>query len=123
MGLNYFLIDFDAPLPISMAGAKLLSEIIMKNIHKIATALAIAFSAAAFVTMAPPSAEAGPITPPGTYCLQYDLGGTDCSFTSYPQCEATASGEGAECYGNTARDDKGFHGQGRRGYESPAQGY
>jgi hypothetical protein len=38
--------------------------------------------------------------------MQYDLGGTDCSFTSYAQCEATASGEAAVCYGNTVRDDR-----------------
>jgi hypothetical protein len=31
--------------------------------------------------------------------------GTDCSFTSYSQCLATASGLGAECYGKTFRDD------------------
>jgi hypothetical protein len=38
--------------------------------------------------------------------MQYTLGGTDCSFTSYAECEATASGEAAECYGNTARDER-----------------
>jgi hypothetical protein len=38
--------------------------------------------------------------------MQYTLGGSDCSFTSYAQCEATASGEAAECYGNTVRDDR-----------------
>jgi hypothetical protein len=38
--------------------------------------------------------------------MQYTLGGTDCGFTSYAQCEATASGEAAECYGNTLRDDR-----------------
>ncbi|MGA2291196.1 DUF3551 domain-containing protein [Bradyrhizobium sp.] len=27
-------------------------------------------------------------------------GGSDCSFTSKAQCEATASGQGAECYRN-----------------------
>ena len=35
--------------------------------------------------------------PPGHYCLSYDEGGTDCSFTSYAQCLATASGIDAEC--------------------------
>ena len=34
---------------------------------------------------------------PGTYCLAYNEGGTDCSFTSLAQCHATASGIGAEC--------------------------
>jgi hypothetical protein len=38
--------------------------------------------------------------------MLYTLGGTDCSFTSYAQCEATASGEAAECYGDTVRDDR-----------------
>jgi hypothetical protein len=38
--------------------------------------------------------------------MQYALGGTDCSFTSYAQCEATASGEAAECYGNIVRDNR-----------------
>jgi hypothetical protein len=38
--------------------------------------------------------------------MQYTLGGTDCGFTSYAQCEATASGEAAECYGNTVHDDR-----------------
>ena len=78
----------------------------MKTAHKWATASAVAFSAFAFVALAGSAAEAGPITPPGKYCLQYDLGGTDCSFTSYAQCEATASGEAAVCYGNTVRDDR-----------------
>jgi hypothetical protein len=38
--------------------------------------------------------------------MQYTLGGSDCSFTSYAECAATASGEAAECYGNTVRDDR-----------------
>lgn len=35
------------------------------------------------------------------YCLQYDDGGMDCSFTSRAECEATADGEGAECFAVT----------------------
>lgn len=34
----------------------------------------------------------------GSYCLDYNEGGTDCSFTSLSECNATADGEGAECY-------------------------
>ena len=45
--------------------------------------------------------------------MSYDLGGTDCSFTSYAQCEATASGQAAVCYGNGFHGDEGF--QSRRG--------
>jgi hypothetical protein len=78
----------------------------MKTVHKLATASAVAFSAFAFVALAGSAAQAAPITPPGTYCMLYTLGGTDCSFTSYAQCEATASGEAAECYGDTVRDDR-----------------
>lgn len=50
--------------------------------------------------------KAGPIVPPGHDCLEYAEGGTDCSFTSYAQCEATASGLAAECYASPARDDE-----------------
>jgi hypothetical protein len=46
------------------------------------------------------------ITPQHQYCLSYDSGGSDCSFTSYAQCEATASGQDGECYGNTPADDQ-----------------
>jgi len=34
------------------------------------------------------------------YCIQYSNGGSDCSFTSKAQCEATASGQHAECFRN-----------------------
>jgi hypothetical protein len=95
----------------------------MRTIQKVAIAATIAFSALGFVAMTASTAEAGPIVPPGHYCLSYDYGGTDCSFTSYAQCEATASGEAAECYGKTIRDDENSQIQGHRGYDSRAQGY
>ncbi len=76
-----------------------------------ATASAIAFLATSFAAT-PGLAKAGPITLREYYCLSYNEGGTDCSFTSYAQCEATASGIGAECYGNSFRDDEGFRNQG-----------
>jgi Protein of unknown function (DUF3551) len=67
-------------------------------------------SAVAFFLLAstsqPDCAHAGPIVPKGHYCLAYDTGGSDCSFTSYPQCLAAASGIDAECYGKIARDDE-----------------
>jgi hypothetical protein len=50
-------------------------------------------------------AYAGPIVPKGRYCITYDHGGSDCSFTSYLQCLSMASGIDAECYGKTAQDD------------------
>lgn len=75
-------------------------ERIMKAIQNIMLVSAVAFSAIAFVTGTASSAKAGPIVPAGRSCLLYDEGGTDCSFTSYAQCEATASGLAAECYGS-----------------------
>ena len=92
----------------------------MKTIYKMPIASAVALSALAFVTMTGSTAQAGPIVPPGHYCMLYALGGTDCSFTSYAQCLATASGLAAECYGKTIRDDEddaGFQVRGYRGSE------
>jgi hypothetical protein len=78
----------------------------MKTSYKFAAVSAVAFSALAFAALAGSAAQAGPITPPGRDCMLYTLGDTDCSFTGYAQCEATASDEAADCYGNTVRDDR-----------------
>jgi Protein of unknown function (DUF3551) len=77
----------------------------MKTGYNIAGAALIAASGLAGIAMSSSAAQAGPIVPRGHYCLWYAEGGTDCSFTSYQQCQATTSGIAAECYGNTARDD------------------
>jgi len=86
----------------------------------IALASAVALSALAFAAT-PGAAKAGPIVPPGRCCLSYDEeGGTDCSFTSYAQCLATASGIGAKCYGDTLRDDEASRNRGWTGeYRAP----
>ena len=34
----------------------------------------------------------------GSFCIGYREGGTDCSFTSLAQCQASASGIDAGCY-------------------------
>jgi hypothetical protein len=66
------------------------------------------------------SGKGGAYVPPGRYCLSYDEGGTDCSFTSYAQCLATASGISAECYGDTFRDDEASRNRGWVGeYQAP----
>jgi hypothetical protein len=81
----------------------------MKTIHMIAVAAAIAFSAASFTAtpVTAKAAKAGSGTPPEHYCLSYEAG-TDCNFTSYAQCEATAAGIGGGCVeqrtGDGARD-------------------
>jgi hypothetical protein len=71
----------------------------MTTLHRTIVASAVAFSTLALVALTGPSAQAKTMPPAGTYCLSYGEGGTDCSFTSYAQCEATASGQTAECYG------------------------
>jgi hypothetical protein len=86
----------------------------MKTISMIATASAVALSALAFAA-APETANAGPIVPPGHYCMTYDEGGSDCSFTSYAECLAAASGIDGECYGDTLRDDQASHNRGWAG--------
>ncbi|MBR1125259.1 DUF3551 domain-containing protein [Bradyrhizobium lablabi] len=77
----------------------------MRTIQKLAIASAIAFPALAFAAMTTAAAKAGPVVPSGHYCLLYDEGGTDCSFTSYEQCLATADGLAAECFGKSIYDD------------------
>jgi hypothetical protein len=76
----------------------------MKRAQGIVIVSTIAFSLAC-VVMASSPAYAGPNVPQGHYCLSYDTGGADCSFTSYAQCLAMASGIDAECYGKTIHDD------------------
>jgi hypothetical protein len=46
---------------------------------------------------APADAHAAATTGATQYCLSYNEGGTDCSFVSLAQCNATADGIGAEC--------------------------
>lgn len=104
--LNDFIIDVVASAPDLEVNNFTIVERVMKTIHKLTIASAVVCSAFAFLAMTAPAAQAGPIVAPGQYCLLYDRGGTDCSFTSYAQCEATASGLAAECYGKTIRDDE-----------------
>ena len=87
-------------------GGSALLEKVMKTIGKIVTASAVAFSALAF-TATPGSADSGApaIIPRGHYCVSYTQAGIDCSFTSYAECEAMASGQSAQCYGNTPADE------------------
>jgi uncharacterized protein DUF3551 len=89
----------------------------MTTIHRMITASAFAVSTLALVALASPSAQAQPAVRSGAYCLSYGEGGTDCSFTSYAQCEATASGQNAECYGPPAQSfDSGRRSAGDTGF-------
>jgi hypothetical protein len=71
----------------------------MNRISKSAAAAVIAVSAGTLLVMAEP-ASAAPRRAEVNYCMSYDQGATDCSFTSKAQCEASASGRDAECYRN-----------------------
>jgi hypothetical protein len=71
----------------------------MSKIYKTAAAAAMAVSAATLFVMAEP-ASAASHRAAVNYCMSYDQGATDCSFTSKAQCDASASGREAECYRN-----------------------
>ena len=93
----------------------------MRTVHRNAIITGLAFAIIALADVAGSPASAGPIVPPGHYCMTWDIGGSDCSFTSYAQCQATAAGLDAECYGETLRDEEHSQRQDRRGYNSRAQ--
>lgn len=120
--MNFYIIAFpEAARHVGGTDNLFVGDENMKTISMMTVAAAIAFSAVAFA-VTPGAAKAEPITPPGHYCLSYDEGGTDCSFTSYAQCEATASGIDAECYGPSFRNNEDFRNWTRRTgeYRSPA---
>jgi Protein of unknown function (DUF3551) len=63
----------------------------LSTIYRLAAATAIAVSGVALMAINGP-ASAATRQASVNYCLQYGNGGSDCSFTSKAQCEATASG-------------------------------
>jgi Protein of unknown function (DUF3551) len=79
----------------------------MSKIHRMAAGAAMAVSAVTLLMIAEPASAAphrpavnsAPQQRPAVnYCLSYH--GNDCSFTTMAQCQATASGLGAECFRN-----------------------
>ena len=70
-------------------------------------ASAILFSALTFAAvMGAGATSASAVEPEGAYCLsETEYSSRDCGFTSYAQCEQTASGIGADCSVNVFRDD------------------
>ena len=82
----------------------------MKTILKLAAVSAVVLPALTFIAGTGSAAVAKPASHPGgAYCLSYNRGGDqqgDCSFKTYAQCQASASGLNAECYANVFnRDD------------------
>jgi hypothetical protein len=79
------------------------------------TASAIAFSAFTFVAIMGSGTAMARSYPgvAGSYCLSdVDGGSQQCDFATYAQCEETASGTGADCSANVAREE------GRTAYHS-----
>ena len=108
--MNFSIIAF-AVDNLQVESIQVNGDIDMKIISMMAIASVFALSVVAFGATG--AANAGPIVPPGHDCLEYAKGGTDCSFTSYAQCEATASGLAAECYASAVRDDERWRWQDR----------
>lgn len=77
----------------------------MTRLFKLAVP-AVAFSAFAVVAMSNTTAVAAPAMHPGGYCLTYEQDEMDCSFSTFAQCEATASGIGGDCSVDVSRDDE-----------------
>jgi hypothetical protein len=69
----------------------------MKVAFWIVVSVVALFSLTLIVTEhAEAAASPGPLRK--SYCLVLGEGGTDCSFNSLVQCQATASGRNAQCY-------------------------
>lgn len=69
----------------------------MKTARKIAAISAIALSALAFVAIESAPAAAASPSRSDSYCLTYERGVSVCQYTTFAQCEATASGIGGQC--------------------------
>jgi len=98
VNIKFFLIDFPT------SGLICFDDTDLRAMMKLAQAiLFVSATALSAVALSGSAATAGPIVPHGHYCLSYNLGGTDCSFTSYKQCLETALAYAAQCYGKTGR--------------------
>jgi uncharacterized protein DUF3551 len=70
--------------------------------------ISAAFAALAFAVMSVDAATAAPQGGPDqAYCLGATGGGSPwCGFSTYAQCEESASGTGADCVANVWRDER-----------------
>jgi hypothetical protein len=83
-------------------------QILEISMTRVRTITALSVVALAGLAWSNAEAVAGPIVPPGHYCME-EAGEevTDCSFTSHAQCQQSASGLAAECYGPAIDYDRG----------------
>jgi Protein of unknown function (DUF3551) len=88
----------------------------MKAFFGMAASVA-AFVALTLIVTEGAAAAASPGPQRESFCLVLGEGGTDCSFISYAQCQASASGRDASCYAappaNPADNESGFVRNGR----------
>jgi hypothetical protein len=81
----------------------------MKAIYKIAAMSAVVFSTLAVVgTVASSSAMAATLdgAPNGAYCLSNDESGSWCGYSTFSQCEESASGTGGDCVANVSGEQE-----------------
>jgi hypothetical protein len=76
----------------------------MKAVLRVVASAAGLF-ALVFVVLDSSSAVAAAAQRPETYCLGLGEGGTDCSFTSFAQCQASGSGRSATCFRDPSGND------------------
>jgi hypothetical protein len=82
----------------------------MKAVSK-RIASAAALFALAFIALDSSAVVVAAAQQPETYCMALGEGGTDCGFTSFAQCQSSASGRNAVCFrGPSANDEASFSG-------------
>jgi hypothetical protein len=80
----------------------------MKAVLKMIASAAVLF-ALAFIALDSSAGVAAAAQQPETYCMGLGEGGTDCGFTSFAQCQSSASGRNAVCFrGPSANDEASF---------------
>lgn len=70
----------------------------MKATRNVFLGSAVLVFVAAFAMIPAANSQENQRISAGQYCLMYSEGGTDCSFSSYAQCQETAAGIAAKCY-------------------------
>jgi Protein of unknown function (DUF3551) len=69
-------------------------------------ASAAALFALAFIALDSSPVVAAAAQQPESYCMALGEGGTDCGFTSFAQCQSSASGRNAVCFRSPSGNDE-----------------
>ena len=81
----------------------------MKAALKMVVPTALLF-ALTLISLHSSAAVAAAAQQPETYCMGLGEGGTDCGFTSFAQCQASASGRNAVCFRGPSGNDASANG-------------